>query len=135
MNFSLSTSVALSQKQPAVVLFAFEKQRLDGPAAFRNLLRRVGPKEFRGAERQLLLLHTAGKLAPQRILLVGLGARASFTTETMRRAMGLAARKLRDSGLERAAVQVGADHLDDSLSAIVEAAILATYNFHQFKPK
>jgi len=135
MNFSLITSAALSQKQPAAVLFAFEKERLIGPAAFRNLLARIGPKEFRGAERQLLLLHTAGKLAPQRILLVGLGARATFTSETMRRAMGLAARKLRDSGLERAAVQVSADHIDDSLSAIVEAAILATYNFHQFKPK
>src|SRR5882724_6770309 len=135
MNFSLTTSSALSQKQPAAVLFAFEKQHLDGPAAFRNLLRRVGPREFRGAERQLFLLHTVGKLAPQRILLVGLGPRDNFTIETMRRAMGLAARKLRDSGIERAAVQVNDDHSDDSLTAIVEAAILATYKFRQFKPE
>src|SRR5882724_13290634 len=127
MNFSLTTSSALSQKQPAAVLFAFEKQHLDGPAAFRNLLRRVGPREFRGAERQLFLLHTVGKLAPQRILLVGLGPRDNFTIETMRRAMGLAARKLRDSGIERAAVQVNDG--DGSLAAIVEATILATYNF------
>jgi leucyl aminopeptidase len=135
MNFSLTTSAALSQKQPAAVLFAFEKERLVGPTAFRNLLVRVGPKEFRGKERQLLLLHAAGKLAAQRILLVGLGPRARFTSETMRRAMGLAARKLRDSGIERAAVQVSDDYGDDSLSAIVEAAILATYNFRQFKPE
>ena len=53
----------------------------------------------------------------------------------MRRAMGLAARKLRDSGIQRAAVQVGDSNGDDSLSAIVEAAILATYNFRQFKPE
>ena len=135
MNFSLTTSSAISQRQPAAVLFAFEKERLDGPATFRNLLRRVGPKEFRGAERQLLLLHAAGKLAPQRILLVGLGERDDFTIETMRRAMGLAARKLRDSGIERAAVQVSDDHSDDSLTAIVEAAILAMYKFRQFKPQ
>src|SRR5882724_11996962 len=135
MNFSLTTSSALSQKQPAAVLFAFEKQHLDGPAAFRNLLRRLGPREFRGAERQLFLLHTAGKLAPQRILLVGLGPRENFTLETMRWAMGLAARKLRDSGIERAAVQVSDDHSDDSLTAIVEATILATYKFRQFKPE
>jgi len=134
MNFSLTTSAALSQKQPAAVLFAFEKERLVGPAAFRNLLARVGPKEFRGAERQLFLLHTAGKLAPQRLLLVGLGLRDGFTAETMRRAMGLAARKLRDSGIERAAVQVSDGHGDDTLSAIVEAVILATYKFRQFKP-
>jgi leucyl aminopeptidase len=135
MNFSLTTSAALSQKQPAAVLFAFEKERLVGPAAFRNLLNRIGPKEFRGKERQLLLLHTAGKLAPRRILLVGLGSRDNFNTEILRRAMGLAARKLRDSGIERAAVQVSDGHGDDSLGAIVEAAILATYNFRQFKPE
>src|SRR5271169_5060102 len=120
MNFPLTTSAALSQKQPAAVLFAFEKERLVGPAAFRNLLARVGPKEFRGAERQLLLLHATGKLAPQRILLVGLGSRDNFTSETMRRAMGLAARKLRDSGIKRAAVQVSDGHGNDSLGAIVE---------------
>src|ERR1039457_707166 len=135
MNFSLTTSAALSQRQPAAPLFAFEKERLDGPVTFRNLLRRVGPKEFRGTERQLFLLHTAGKLAPQRILLVGLGERDNFTIETMRRAMGLAARKLRDSGIERAAVQVDDDYSDDSLTAIVEAAILALYKFRQFKPE
>src|SRR5271154_3830639 len=133
MNFSLTTSVALSQKQPAAVLFAFEKERLVGPAAFRNLLARVGPREFRGARRQLFLLHTAGKLAPQRILLVGLGERDGFTSETLRRAMGLAARKLRDAGIERAAVQVNDNFGDDSLTAIVEATILATYTFRQFK--
>src|SRR5258706_9068943 len=134
MNFPLTTSSALSQKQPAAVLFAFEKQHLSGPAAFRNLLRSVGPKEFRGAERQLFLLHTAGKLAPQRILLVGLGPRDNFTIQTMRRAMGVAAKRLRDLGIERAAVQVAGD-IDDSLRAIVEATILATYKFLQFKPE
>jgi leucyl aminopeptidase len=134
MNFSLITASALSQKQPAAVLFAFEKERLNEPAALRNLLRHVGPKEFRGAERQLFLLHTAGKLAPQRVLLVGLGKRDKFTIETMRRAMGVAAKRLRDLGIERAAVQVTGD-IDDSLRAIVEATILATYKFLQFKPE
>jgi len=132
MNFSVTTSSALSQKQPAAVLFAFEKERLDGPAAFKNLLRQVGPKEFRGAERQLFLLHSAGKLPPQRVLLVGLGNRTKFTIEVMRRAMGMAAKRLRDLGIERAAVQVISDG-DASLRAIVEAAVLATYRFHQFK--
>ena len=133
MNFSLTTSSALSQKQPAAVLFAFEKERLGGPPAFKNLLRRVGPKEFRGAERQLFLLHTAGKLTPRRALLVGLGKRENFTVETLRRAAGLAAKRLRDSGIERAAVQISGD-VTDSLRAVVEAAILATYKFRQFKP-
>ena len=133
MNFSVSTSPVLSQKQPAAILFAFEKERLDGPTAFKNLLRHVSPKEFRGTDRQLFLLHSAGKLAPQRVLLVGLGKRNKFAAETLRRAMGLAAKRLRDLGVERAAVQVTGD-VEESLRAIVEAAILATYKFRQFKP-
>ncbi|HVM63075.1 MAG TPA: leucyl aminopeptidase [Verrucomicrobiae bacterium] len=132
MNFPVTTSSALSQKQPAAVLFAFEKERVDGPAAFKNLLRAVGPKEFRGAERQLCLLHTAGKLPAHRVLLVGLGNRDGYTPETLRRAMGLATKKLRDLGIERAAVQVPGD-ADASVRAIVEAAILAAYQFRQFK--
>ena len=133
MNFPVSASPALSQKQPAAILFAFEKERLDGPTAFKNLLRHVRPKEFGGTERQLFLLQSAGKLAPQRVLLVGLGQRGKFTLEILRRAMGVAAKKLRDSGIERAAVQVTGD-IEDSIPAIVEAAILATYKFGAFKP-
>jgi leucyl aminopeptidase len=133
MNFPLTTSAALSQRQPAAVLFAFEKERLDGPVAFRNLLRQVGSREFRGADRQLALLHTGGKTAPQRVLLVGLGKQTSFTIETLRRAMGCAAKKLRDSGIARAAVQARGD-INDCAATIVEASILATYRFRQFKP-
>src|SRR5579871_1794245 len=106
MKFSLTTSSALSQRQPAAVLFVFEKERPEGPAALRNLLRDVGPKEFRGSERQILLLHTAGKLPSPRVLLVGLGKRDKLTAETVRRATGAATKKLRDLGIERAAVQV-----------------------------
>jgi len=139
MNFALTTSSVFTQKLPAAVLFAFEKEHLSGPVAFRNLLRRLGPKEFRGSERQLLLLHTAGKLAPQRVLLVGLGKEKNFTIETLRRAMGLAAKRLRDAGIARAAVQADiigadADATDDWVRAIVEASVLATYKFRQFKP-
>jgi leucyl aminopeptidase len=133
MNFPVTTSSALSQRQPATILFAFEKERLGGSSAVKNLLRNIGPKEFHGSERQVLLLHTGGKLAPRRLLLVGLGKRDKFTSETMRRAVGVAAKKLRDAGIERAAVQVR-DDVDDSLQAIVEAAILATYRFRLFKP-
>ncbi|HUJ10033.1 MAG TPA: leucyl aminopeptidase [Verrucomicrobiae bacterium] len=137
MNFPLTTSSVFTQKQPAALLFAFENEHLGGPVAFKNLLRRLGPKEFRGRERQLCLLHTAGKLAPQRILLVGLGKEKEFTIETLRRAMGPAVKKLREVGIERAAVQVGGSEAcgpDVCLPAIVEATMLATYRFSQFKP-
>jgi leucyl aminopeptidase len=46
--------------------------------------------------------------------------------------MGLAAKRLRDAGIARAAVQVRGD-VEDCLPALVEASILATYQFRQFK--
>jgi leucyl aminopeptidase len=131
MKLSLTTKPIFSQQLPAIVLFAFEKERLTGPAAFKSLLARVGKKEFNGAAKQLLLLHTGGRLAPQRILLVGLGKRADFTSDTLRRAAGNATKKLQAAGLDRIAFQVR--ELNHT-GAIIEAVILAGYRFSQFKP-
>src|SRR5207249_1661844 len=117
-----------SQRTPAIVLFAYENERLAGPANFKNLLRRVTKKEFNGADKHLLLLHTTA----QHVLLLGLGTRKEFNLETLRRATGRAVKKLRDAGLERAAVQIR-DNDPGFAAAIVEAATLATYKFTQFK--
>lgn len=138
MKISLSTATILSLKLPAVVIFAFENERLSGPASFKNILQHLRQKEFKGSENQSVLVHTLGKLPPQRILLVGLGKQTSCTLETLRRATGLATKKLRESGIDRAAVQVCGDLKDrcstlDCVEAIVDAATLASYRFCQFK--
>ena len=137
MRINTTTSSVFTQSAPAIILFAFEKERLSGPARFQALLSHVTDKEFKGASKQLLLLHTDSKLPAARILLVGLGKRREFNAETLRRAMGLATKKLRSAGLDRAAVQVRAD-LDgcsalDAARILTEAALLASYEFTQFK--
>jgi leucyl aminopeptidase len=137
MKINTTTASVFTQPALAIVLLAFEKERLPGPAGLEALLRRVTDKEFKGANKQLLLLHTAGKLTAARILLVGLGKRQKFNAETLRRAMGLATKKLRRTGLDRAAVQLRAD-LDgcpalDAVRILTEAALLASYEFTQFK--
>ncbi len=134
MRISVTTTNALSQKLPAAVLFTFENERPAGPAGLHQLLRNVGKKEFHGGDKQQLLLHTAGKLRPQRLLLVGLGKRAQFSHETLRRAAGHAVKKLTAAGLDRAAVALpDTASAADAVTDIVDAALLAGYHYTEFK--
>lgn len=138
MNIVNTVFPVFSRPTPAVVLFAARNERPAGPPTLHQLLRHVTRKEFNGAEKNLLLLHTQGQLPAERILLVGLGDKKDCRLETLRRAAGLAAKKLRDAGLDRALVQVRADLPDFSAAefagAVAEAALLATYRFTEFKP-
>jgi leucyl aminopeptidase len=133
MKISPVSASIFSQRVPAIVVFAFENEKLAGPASLHNLLRRLTEKEFKGSERQLVLLHTGGKagVAAPRTVLAGLGKRETATTETIRRATGNALKRLRDAGLDRAAVQL--PETNEALHAIVEAAELANYTFTEFK--
>jgi len=130
MNVTVLAKSAFSQPVPATLLYSFQNERPPLPAAFKNMLRRLTPKEFDGSDGQLCLLHTGGK--PARLLLIGLGQRTEFTIEKLRRTTGNAIKKLRAAGLDRAAVQLNPE-TDDALFAIVEAAELALYKFTEFK--
>src|ERR1044071_4180212 len=131
MKFTVLTANAFSQSVPALVMFAFQNERLAAPASLKSMLRRLTVKEFDGSDKQLHLLHTAGKpgIRAGRVLLVGLGKRADFTTEKLRRATGRAVRRLSDAGLDRAAIQT------DNPAVVAEAAILASYKFTEFKSR
>ncbi len=98
------------------------------------MLRRLSPKEFDGSDKQLLLLHTAGKpgVRAARVLLAGLGPRAEFNTEKLRRAVGPALKKIRDAGLDRAGITLNPEN-PETAAAVVEAAVLALYKFTEFK--
>ncbi len=139
MKISLTLASGLSQKGPALVLFVFEDERPSGPAALVKLAGQLTKKEFNGAIRQVAVLHTAGTagVQPARVLLTGLGKKAEFTPERMRRAVGAAVKTLRDAGIDNAAVQaipgVPGCSAADGLSAIVEAAELVTYKFTTYK--
>jgi len=139
MKISLVNTSVFSQKLPAIVLFAFEHERLAGPSSFKNLLQRLTDKEFKGAEKQLLLLHTAGKPGIQagRVLLAGLGKRNEFDPEKLRRAMGAVVKKLCDADIDRADIQVACDEpgcsTDDCIAAVVDSAELVAYTFTKYK--
>jgi leucyl aminopeptidase len=131
MKVSIVDTSVYAQKLPAVVLFAFENERLTGPASFRKLLDTLSRKEFHGAEKQLVLLHTPGKagIRADRLLLVGLGKRDKFNPECLRRAVGPALKKLASAGIDHAALQIA----EDAVGPVVEAAELVNYRFTKFK--
>ncbi len=135
MNITVTSGSAFSQKLPVLILGAYENEHPQGPSALKHLLVNVGKKEFNGAAKQQLLLHTAGQLTPQRLLLTGLGKRAEANHETLRRAVGSAVKKLLAAGLERAAIAVpDTSSANDAIADIVDAAILASYKYTEFKP-
>jgi len=125
MNTRLVNTDIFRQRVPAIVLFCHEKEQPHVPVLFRNLLRRLPRKEFNGADKQLLLLHSAAA----HLLLAGLGKRADLTPETIRRATGAAVKRVVALGITQAAIAV----TSDQLAPVVEAAILASYKFTKFK--
>ena len=139
MKINTTTTSVFTQPARAIVLFAFEKERLSGPAGLQAMLRRVTDKEFKGAEKQLLLLHTAGKRGIQagHVVLAGLGKRKEFDPEKMRRAVGAVVKKLCDAGIDRAVIQVACDEpgcaTDDCIAAVVDSAELVAYKFSKYK--
>lgn len=133
MKLNLVAGNAFSEAQPALVLFAFENERISAPATVQNVLRRLNPKEFDGSEKQLFVIHNPGKPAVRaaRVLVSGLGKRSEFTPEKLRRAIGLVVRNLNQAGIDRAAVRI--EPTPDFVAAVTEGAILASYKFTEFK--
>ena len=134
MNIRLVTPSLFTQPLPAVIVFAFHKEPPAVPASLKPALQHLTAKEFDGSDRQILLVHTSGKAGVRaaRLLLVGLGKPAEFTVEKLRRATGNVVKRLRDLGLDQAGLQLQPD-TGEALSAVVEAAILASYKFSEFK--
>ncbi len=124
MKFRVINTSGLLEKIPVLILFCHEKERPTLPARFQPVLRRLTPKEFTGADKQLVILHTT-----PRLLLVGLGKPAELTPEKLRRATGLAVKRLCALGIANAAVQV----TSEQVGPVVEAALLASYKFTRFK--
>jgi len=131
MKIIFATGPVYAQKLPVAVLFAAEKEPPTLPPSARLLLSRLNDKEFSGADRQLCLLPATGLAGFQaeRLLLVGLGKRAELSPEKIRRAVGLAVKRLASLGLTRAGFAL----FENQIEPTVEAAILANYRFTRFK--
>ena len=94
--------------------------------------------DFSGKAGESLLLYPNGLAPAQRLLVVGLGPRDAFDTETARRAAALAVNRLGKLGVKNAATVLhgaGAGGLDPERAAQVlsEASLLAHYRFETYR--
>jgi leucyl aminopeptidase len=90
--------------------------------------------DFSGKDEETALLYA--DLAAPRLLLVGLGSRASFTLEKLRRTAATVARKARSLGVRQAAlvlIEPENAGVEGSARAAAEGATLGLYRFTRYK--
>src|SRR5690348_13329894 len=100
MKFSFHTEDATKLEAALVGLVCFEEGLAEG-TVFQALDRGLGgllskltsDEQFKGKKGQSLMVHTHGKIGPQRVLLVGAGARKDFQPAELR---AMAARIVRE---------------------------------------
>jgi len=92
--------------------------------------------DFSGKEGETALLYDPDGLATPRLLLVGLGAHASFTLEKLRRTSAIAAKRARALKLDEAAFALPVPEGSgayEAAEAAAEGAALGLYRFQRYK--
>lgn len=93
-------------------------------------------EDFSGKEGETALLYPASGLMAQRVLLVGLGKRAAFNAEKLRRAAATVSRRAISTGARRAAFALPAledEGVERSAQVAAEGASLGLYRFDRYK--
>ncbi len=108
-------------------------------AALGGLLSEVAAAEgFTGAAGQVLSLHTHGKLAAGRVVLIGVGPADKAGPDSFRRFAGLAVKTAEKAKARRAVLVIpedGAVRLEARVEAAAEGALLASYRFDKYLTK
>jgi leucyl aminopeptidase len=99
--------------------------------------------DFSGRRDETLVIYPgADNAAIQRVLLVGVGKPEDYILERLRRAVGVAVRQAEKLGVSELALHLGhrhrlSEHLGSYRSALaaVEAAVLAAWDFREFKTR
>lgn len=144
MEFKVKKGDSLKQKTPCLVLGAMEgkfstpllrelDRSLEGA-----LTKAVREQEFRGRHKETLLLHPGKSLAPERVLLVGLGKERGAGMERLRQAVGTAAsflqgRKLTTFALDLSSFPEKNADTQAVAQAAAEAILLSTYRFDRYR--
>lgn len=146
MNLKVSSGDILKIKSDATAIALFEGEELSGPAievdrVFGGIVAgAMKSGEFKGKPGETFLLHAGPHMGggPARILLVGMGKREKFRPDTLRRAAGKAASKLRAIGAKDATAYVSEQpgvSIIEAAGLWTEGASLALYRFDEFKAK
>ncbi|HEX3699004.1 MAG TPA: leucyl aminopeptidase [Polyangia bacterium] len=146
MEISFSAADPLLQPLSLLALVFHQEATADDPtlaAADRaldgSLRRAILEERFRGRAGQTLLVHTQGRLAAERLMLIGLGKRSSSQPADMRPAAGRAARAAASVGASKGGLvllPVAADPEDEpsfsDIQALAEGALLGAYRFDKY---
>ncbi|MDP2384084.1 MAG: leucyl aminopeptidase [Nitrospirota bacterium] len=103
-----------------------------------SLRKLLQSKEFEGKANEVLLYHTQGSVPAKRLILVGLGKKKDVTLETIRQAMGTAAKRARQAKAGSLTVvfptvtPAGMSSVEVA-QAMVEGAILGSYQFTVYR--
>ena len=103
-----------------------------------SLRKLLQSKEFEGKANEVLLYHTQGSVPAKRLVLVGLGKKNDVTLETIRQAIGTAAKRARQAKagsftvLLPTVTPAGMSSVEVA-QAMVEGAILGSYQFTVYR--
>ena len=100
----------------------------------------IGDGETKGTKGEITLVHTLDKIAPARVVVLGLGKAEDFDADSARWVAAAAARHLRRIGVTEAATiahGAGVGGLDprQSAKAVAEGTLLGLYRFDKYKTK
>jgi leucyl aminopeptidase len=109
-----------------LVRFVFEGEVDDFKASAKD-------NNFSGKDKELLVFYP-GRPA-RRVIAVGLGKKADFSTEKLRRAASSAARQARALDLKGISLTLPPGDRRENARAVVEGAALALYEYRSFKTK
>jgi leucyl aminopeptidase len=98
------------------------------------LVRIVSSMEFTGKYNETSLVHTQGKVKPERLLLIGLGKEEELTGERLRQAGGKAASYLRSMNFKSTGLSTRTiNPVKLTVADFVEGSLLSSYSFNKYK--
>ena len=133
---ALVVGVAYQQTERRTPVFNRAARTLD--EAFDGLLQELFTSgEFKGEAGELTTVHTMGKLATGRVVLVGLGKLEKLQPLTIQRACGAAARHLQQTGAHSIALACLLENapldMETQTQAAIEGALPGIYTFKKYK--
>ncbi len=143
MDFRISTDAAESFPCDAIAAGIFDDGALQGAGgrldeALGGVLSQVVAEErFEAKAGSTLVVHTHGRIPAKRVIIAGLGPKASFDLDVLRQAAAATVRRAADmhaTHLALAPVAIPPHSAEVLTQARVEGAILGGYRFTRYKP-
>jgi leucyl aminopeptidase len=148
MEVHLATQTARDLACDALIVGAVPKEEGKGVSLTKTgntvdqllnklITERSADGEFKGGLGEILIIHTMGKLAAKRVLVIGLGQQAKADVQSIQRASAIAARRLQETGARTIALAIDLENArastEQSVQAQIEGALLGVYTFRAYQ--